>query len=236
MTLLAFDRATNRTYDPDGRMRVTVTNISKAGVNPYYGREIPNWTALGLQADKLYMMLRHPDELARAASTFNNLPLLDTHVHVTADRAEQSRVVGATGSDCTFSDPYLQSSLSIWPAYAIKAVASGAMRQLSAAYRYTPDMTPGIYRGLRYDGIMRNIVGNHVALVAEGRAGPDVLVADAKPETAMIRSRRALVLQGALTGILGPLLASDKALDLSPHLEPVNAGNMAGLADRKSVV
>lgn len=213
-------------------MRVTVTNISKAGVNPYYGREIPNWTALGIQPDRIYMMLRHPDELAAAADTFNNLPLLDEHLHVTADRPVSERVVGATGSNCRFNDPYLQNSIAVWPSHAIQAIASRALAQLSAAYRYVADMTPGIFRGLRYDGIMRNIVGNHVALVAEGRAGPDVMVADAKLEThAMIRSRRALVLQGALTGVLGPLLAADKSLDLTAQLEPVNAANMVTLAD-----
>jgi hypothetical protein len=40
-------------------------------------------------------------------------------------------------------------------------------------------MTPGTYGGIKYDGVMRDIVGNHVALVEEGRAGADVHVGDA---------------------------------------------------------
>ena len=43
-------------------------------------------------------------------------------------------------------------------------------------------MTPGDYEGDPYDGIMRDIVGNHVAKVKEGRAGPDVCVGDSKLE------------------------------------------------------
>jgi hypothetical protein len=39
-------------------------------------------------------------------------------------------------------------------------------------------MTGGIFDGKSYDGVMRNIKGNHVALVHEGRAGHDVKVAD----------------------------------------------------------
>ena len=39
-------------------------------------------------------------------------------------------------------------------------------------------MTPGVYEGERYDGVMTEITGNHVALVSDGRAGPDVVVAD----------------------------------------------------------
>lgn len=43
-------------------------------------------------------------------------------------------------------------------------------------------MTPGhTAEGVAFDGIMRNIAGNHVALVQEGRAGPDVFVSDSQP-------------------------------------------------------
>jgi hypothetical protein len=40
-------------------------------------------------------------------------------------------------------------------------------------------MTPGTYKGQPYDGRMTDIVGNHIALVEEGRAGADVHVNDA---------------------------------------------------------
>ena len=70
------------------------------------------------------------------------------------------------------------------------------MRELSLSYRYTPDFESGTTPdGEPYDFIMRDISANHVALVEEGRAGDDVLVADSaleksamadekKPETA----------------------------------------------------
>jgi hypothetical protein len=43
-------------------------------------------------------------------------------------------------------------------------------------------MTPGMYEGQRYDGVMRDIQGNHVALVKAGRAGSDVMAADKELE------------------------------------------------------
>jgi Uncharacterized protein conserved in bacteria (DUF2213) len=64
---LAFDRASVRTYDRDGRLHVETSNISKAAVNPYIGREIPDYKALGLDPDRVYQLLRDPDELAEAA-------------------------------------------------------------------------------------------------------------------------------------------------------------------------
>jgi hypothetical protein len=40
-------------------------------------------------------------------------------------------------------------------------------------------MTPGVWNGQRYDGVMRNIRANHLALVKEGRQGDHIVVADA---------------------------------------------------------
>jgi hypothetical protein len=102
---LAFDRASVRTYDRDGRLHVEITNISKAAVNPYIGREIPDYQALGLDPGKIYKLLRDPDELAKAAPTFNNIPLLSRHQPVTADDHKPDLVIGSTSTDATFEAP-----------------------------------------------------------------------------------------------------------------------------------
>jgi hypothetical protein len=174
---LAFDRG-GRVYDIDGRLHVPVTNISKSNVCEYLGSEIPDFQRLGLDPSRLYRMLRDPQELSRAATTFNNLPLLSQHVPVDARDHRPDLVVGSTGSNAKFVAPYLTNSLVVWSASAIAAVESGEKRELSASYRYRADMMPGNYGGERYDGVMRDIVGNHVAIVAEGRCGADVVVAD----------------------------------------------------------
>jgi uncharacterized protein len=171
---LALDRAGARTFDADGRLHVAIANISKANVCVYLGHEIPDADQLGLNPQEAYFLLRDPEELGRAAPTFRNLPLLRKHVPVTAVDHHPELVVGATGSDAKFNYPYLQNSLVIWTAQSIEGVESGKRRELSAAYRYTVDMKRGTFDGVEHDGIMRNIVGNHVALVSEGRVGPDV--------------------------------------------------------------
>ena len=180
---LAFDRAGSvRLMDEDGRLHVAATPISKAAVNSYYGREIPGGTALGLEPERLYRLLRDPVELARGAATFNSLPVLSEHAHVSAQTPRPDLVVGATGTDASFNAPYLTSALVLWNAQAIARVRSGQQRELSCAYRYVPVMEAGQYEGQPYDGRMTQIRGNHVALVSTGRAGPDVLVADEKPK------------------------------------------------------
>jgi hypothetical protein len=175
MSMLAFDR---RAYDADGRLHVAC-NISKAAVNPYLGAEIPDYEGLRLDPGRAYYLLRPADELHRAASTFNNLPILKQHVPVSAQDHQPSLVVGSTGTDAAFIGPYLRNSIVVWAKGAIDKINCGHQKELSAAYRYRADMRPGTYQGQRYDGVMRDLVGNHVALVREGRAGSDVVVGDA---------------------------------------------------------
>lgn len=213
----AFDRSA-RSYDADGRLHVAVSHISKATVNPYYGEEIPGYDTLGLDPKKVYNLLRDPSELAKGAATFNGLPVLSKHVPVSASDNQKDIVVGSTGTDAVFKSPYLDNSLVIWDAELIAAIESEDQAQLSCAYRYTPDMTPGIFEGQSYDGIMRDIVGNHVALVERGRAGSDVVVADSNPfntEASMKKaSGKTVAVRAALRALIRPVMAADAALDI----------------------
>lgn len=221
--LMAFDRQSARSIDADGRLHVSKTNISKANVCPYFGREIPNWQVLGLDADKVYRLYRDPEELAKGASTFNNLPILNKHIRVTVEKPEKENIVGSIGSDVSFGEPYLQSSLCVWDEAAIAGIESKKQIELSAAYYYRADMTPGTAPdGEAFDGVMRDIKGNHLALVEAGRAGPDVYVADSDPFTkntdkpkketpAMKMTKLGKALALSLQG-LSPKIAQDSAL------------------------
>lgn len=181
--VLALDQETVRSYDADGRLHVSLTPITKANICPYVGKEIPNWEKLGLKPEKVYRLLRAPEEIEKAAATSNGVPLLAVHKATSADRHPSSLVIGAVGNDAVWQAPYLFNSLVIWPAEAIEGIESGEKVELSSSYRYDADMSPGTFEGRPYDGVMRNLVFNHVAQVEAGRAGPDVAVADSlRPE------------------------------------------------------
>lgn len=215
-----------RSYDKDGRLHVAQSNISKATVNPYYGREIPRFEELGLQPEKVYYLLRDPQELAKAANSFRNLPLLSKHIPVNADEPRKDIVVGSTGSDVEFSEPFLHCSLSVWDAEAIAGIESGEQMELSSAYHYRADMTAGEYQGQHYDGVMRDIVGNHVALVDVGRAGRDVVVADQDPFINRNQGSMMKLKQGATARVkqkLQTVLAQDADLTAEELLEVVGA-------------
>lgn len=236
--VVAFDRESVRDYDADGRLHVKVANISKAAINPYLGKEIPDFEQLGLQPDKVYKLLRHPDELKKAAPTFNNLPLLDDHVAVSADDHKPERVVGALGSGASYEHPFLQNGLVVWARHGIDGIESEEQKEISSSYRYRADMTPGEYEGEHYDGVMRDIVGNHAALVKKGRAGSDVVVGDSSISEEMKMAgkltRMGVYTVGILAAALTPKLAKDAALDLSPILAKLEPGKT--LKDSRPVI
>jgi hypothetical protein len=182
MEIACDSKLLNRRYDADGRLHILRTPISKATVNPYYGREIPDADKLGLEPERVYYLLRDPGELAKAASSFARNQLMFVHTPVSADDPKQESIAGTIGSDVEFQAPYLIADLCIWDVEAIAGVETDTVRELSSSYRYRADMTPGMYEGQRYDGVMRDIQGNHVALVKAGRAGSDVMAADKELE------------------------------------------------------
>lgn len=184
---LALDRSM-RSFDEDGRMRVKRTHISKANVCPYRGDEIPGWDkdtethALGLDPDTIYQLLRDPDELRKSIPTWNGIQLLHIHRPVDANDPGREEIVGTTATEAQFDGTYLDNGLIFWTEDGIALVESDEQSEISCGYHYEPDMTPGVFNGEKYDGVMRNIRGNHVAIVEEGRAGPDVMVADTAGE------------------------------------------------------
>lgn len=224
--LLAFDRMSMRTFDADRRLHVGSCNISKATVNPYYGREIPNATELGLDPDKVYRLYRDPVELEKAAPTFARLQLLDLHAAVDADDPKLEHTAGTVGSDVRFENPYLKASLAVWTRGAIDRILQKKTAQLSCSYRYRADMVPGVTSGgLAFDGVMRDIVGNHVALVKEGRAGPDVFVNDSLPIGLDMKYPAILAVVGSVISGLteSQRLALDAAFDAKAKDEDYNS-------------
>ena len=169
-----------RSIDDNGFLHVAISNITKEQVAPYLGSEIPDYERLGLKPDTIYKVYRPAEELKKAVTSSNGIPIqLDHHADFADAPAKETRV-GSTGTDGIFNAPYLQNSLHIQDADAIKRINDGSMRELSLGYRYTPEKKSGVFNGEPYDLIMRDISCNHLALVEEGRAGHDVLVKDSK--------------------------------------------------------
>ena len=168
-----------RTYDENGYLHVSTSNITKEQVVPYTGETIPGWKELGLKPTAIYQIYRPAGEIEKAVDTFNGLPLSLEHWEMDADNMPKDKIVGSLGTDASWAAPYLTNSLTVTDSDAIAKIKTGEFRDLSAGYLCDVVMESGIFDGKHYDGRMENIRGNHVALVREGRAGHDVRVADA---------------------------------------------------------
>ncbi len=180
---IAFDAGSVREIDENGFMHVAVSPLTREQVAPYYGREIPGSERMGFEPEGTYMGWRPAEELSRPETlkSTNGIPIHLQHHPDYADSPAKETRVGQTGTDAEWRAPYLMNSLHILDREAQERIRDGTMRELSLAYSYRPEFTKGTAPGgEKYDFIMRDILANHVALVREGRAGPQVLVYDAK--------------------------------------------------------
>lgn len=211
-------RESQRRKDENGYLHVARTHLTKEQVVPYYGKEIPGYEQQGLDPEAVYYGYRPAEEIEKALSTFNGMPLLIIHKQDSASAPLKELRVGSVGTSPAWSAPYLDNSITITDQEAIDGVEDETLSEISCGYFYDPDFTPGEFNGVRYDFVMRNLRGNHVALVKEGRAGPEVCVADALPsklkrkvQKPMKLNRTQVAMRAALAAHLQPILAQDAA-------------------------
>lgn len=179
--MLVYDKnvfSSEREIDPNGFLKVGSSNITRTQVAPYLGKEIPNYKEFELEPDKIYYVLRPEAELKKAVETFNNLPLTRKHIEIDVDNVPKEDIVGSLGDSAVYEDGFIKNSLIVYDQKYIDRIQNGKQKELSCGYRYTPIRQSGEFEGQHYDFVMTDIVGNHVALVKEGRAGHDVVVSD----------------------------------------------------------
>ena len=175
------ESASARVPDFNGWVEIKGNPISKAGVFAYLGRNIPN---CDFEPDRLYNVLRPPEELSDpdTIASFRLLPWINDHAMMGPEEsgqlaAEQKGIHGVIGEDIYFEGDTLYANLKVFSNRLAELIDSGK-RELSAGMRCRYEKTSGVYNGQRYDAIQRTIRGNHLALVASGRMGPEVAVLD----------------------------------------------------------
>ena len=118
--------------------------------------------------------LRLPEEVFNADSLaslrLKPLTLLHPEEAVTPENIEALQV-GSVGSDVTTDSYRVYVSLAATKKDGIDAVETGTARSLSCGYTCDIEWSSGVWMGMKYDCIQRNIRYNHVALVPVPRAG-----------------------------------------------------------------
>lgn len=150
----------------------------RTGIQMYGSKE--------LQLDgawRLVPIYRPPEEVfdKESVASFARKPVTLDHppVLVTTDNWAQY-AVGDVDSEIMRDGERLRMGITLRRKDAVQKVRDGVMRQLSAGYTCDIDWTAGVTpQGEPYEGVQRNIRGNHVAIVETGRAGKEFRIGDA---------------------------------------------------------
>jgi hypothetical protein len=123
--------------------------------------------------------LRPADEVFKADSltTFSMVPVTDEHPPVMLDASNTTQYSrGAVSESVRADGDKVRASLLVTDAGLIEKIERKDAQQVSCGYTCDLEEVAGEHQGHRYDAIQRNIRGNHVAIVARGRAGEEVRV------------------------------------------------------------
>lgn len=173
--------ATARTITPSGNVRVKGNPISKEGVFPYLGSQIGK---IAPNPSQIYYVYRSAEELSKQETldSFKDIPFVDEHAMLGDSAlgltpAEQHGIHGWTSGDVSFDGMYLRTDLVIASQSILQDIQDGKV-ELSPGYRCEFVADSGSFNGQAYQFRQVNLSGNHIALVAKGRTGPDVRVLD----------------------------------------------------------
>ena len=167
--------------DINGFWEIKDNPLTKEGVFPYLGKQIdPSGSRFGLDRDRIYWVYRSKKEISNkeTLSSFENKPFIDEH---------EMLGEGCTPTDCKNIAGVIHNirckgnvMIGDFTIYsdAVKSEIMNGKKQLSLGYRSSFEKKAGLFEGRAYDFIQVGMVGNHVALVKNGRCGSDVRIFD----------------------------------------------------------
>lgn len=168
---------TDRRYTDEGFLEIPAV-LARTGIQKYFAIEIG---MSDREPTEIVSVYRPPEEVfdQESMSSFKNKPVTNDHPPVMVDINNFKEFsVGMSGSEVTRDNTFMRSVLTITDADAIKSIEEGKV-ELSNGYNSEIEFKSGVTpSGEQYDAIQRNIRGNHIAIVNEGRCGVACRLAD----------------------------------------------------------
>jgi hypothetical protein len=142
------------------------------------------------QPDDIVTLYRPPEEILdeESVASFEDMPITDGHPDpsaypngVTADNWKRLAIGHVRDCKGNTKDGCVEGRVRIYDAAGVHNVLAGRS-QVSMGYGFDCETKPGIHSdGQAYDGIMRKVRGNHLAIVDVARGGPGCRIADNQP-------------------------------------------------------
>lgn len=174
-----------REIDDNGWFEVKNNPLSKEGIFLYRGSQIrlPDGSQPP-DLDKLYPVYRPAEELSNeeTINSFKLVPWVDNHAMLGSEEmgmtpAEKKGVSGVIGQEVYFKGGVLYGNIKAFSETLAKQIENGK-KELSLGYHCRYEHNPGEWNGQHYEYIQRDLRGNHLALVDNGRMGAGVRVLD----------------------------------------------------------
>ena len=187
--LLAFD--TKRTFTDEGFLALSA-RVSKVGVQDYAlasfdAGDLPE-RLKGEDSNKVVRLFRPEDEVFKeeSLSSISNKPVTDSHpTEFVNSRNVKDVQIGFSKDKVEREGNFVRADLVVQDQAAIDRIQHGK-NQVSLGYSLKVDWTSGTdERFGAYDGIQRDIKVNHIAIVTQGRAGPEVKLDDTQEKKTM---------------------------------------------------
>lgn len=196
-------------------------NIARTGTQDYRRGE------LGLEGNPLaiFRLYRPDDEVFAPDSmaTFEGKAITIDHPPDGVNASNWRVLAVGDVRDIKRAGQMMDAEMHFRSADAIKAINDGKS-QLSNGYTFDLDLTPGTAPdGSPYDGVQRNIRGNHVALVDAARCGSACRVGDSQTTGVPPMSTQKITVDGI------PLEVSDTAAAVLVKMQATNADLTASL-------
>ncbi len=173
-----------RTLTPQGFLRAPA-QIARTGIQEYLASELGFHKTRGMKAGDIVRLYRPAEEVFSqdTLASFEGQTLTMGHPADDVEASNWKKLAVGDFSGLAQKDAFVCAEVTVRDADAVIGVIKGR-KQLSCGYVFDCDMTPGkTADGAAYDGVMRNIRGNHLAIVDRARGGPGCRIADGRITT-----------------------------------------------------
>lgn len=166
---------------------VADAKIARTGIQLYTGKEVDPENKAGFRDKAIVRVFRPESEVfsSDALASFAHRPVTNDHPAEAVSATNwKAHSVGMTGNEIARDGDFIRVPMVVMDQAAIQDVKAGK-RELSCGYQskivFDAGTTP---QGEAYDAIQTDIRGNHLAIVARGRAGSECRIGDqGAPET-----------------------------------------------------
>lgn len=160
---------------------VADAKIARTGIQLYAGKEVDPENKKGFRDQAIVRVYRPESEVfsTDALASFAHRPVTNDHPAEAVSAANwKSHSVGMTGNEIARDGDYIRVPMVVMDSAAVADWQAGK-RELSCGYEskivFDAGTTP---QGEAYDAIQTDIRGNHLAIVARGRAGSECRIGD----------------------------------------------------------